>query len=78
MADSERAGSSRTRRAYRTTYPMVTAVSTSHIRARSAMPSPSEMSAAEEATPVEKGLTVEHSTPIPAPRMMVPVATIRS
>ena len=45
---------------------------------RSAMPSPREISAAEEATPVANGLTVEHSTPTPAPRMIVPVATSRS
>lgn len=57
---------------------MVTAVSTTHMMARSTMPSPSEMSAADEATPVANGLTVEHSTPMPAPRMIVPVATIRS
>lgn len=74
----DRSGLRRTRRAYRMTYATVTAVSTTHITNRSTMPSPSEMSAAEEATPVAKGFTVEQSTPIPAPRMIVPTATIRS
>ncbi len=57
---------------------MVTAVRTIHIAKRSAMPSPSEMPAAAEATPVANGFTVEASTPTPAPRMIVPVATMRS
>ena len=45
---------------------------------RKPMPSPMEMSAASEATPVANGLTVEASTPTPAPTMIVADATIRS
>ena len=42
------------------------------------MPSPIEMPAASEATPVANGFTVEASTPIPAPTRIVAAATIRS
>ena len=42
------------------------------------MPWPMPTPAASEATPVEKGLTVEPITPDPAPRKMIDAATIRS
>ena len=45
---------------------------------RRPIPSPRLMPAASEATPVANGLTVEHSTPVPAPRKMIEAATIRS
>ena len=45
---------------------------------RSTIPSPTSMPAASEATPVANGLTVEASTPVPAPRKMIDAATMRS
>ena len=36
------------------------------------------MPAASEATPVANGLTVDASTPVPAPRKMIDTATMRS
>jgi hypothetical protein len=36
------------------------------------------MPAASDATPVANGFTVEHNTPVPAPRKMIEAATSRS
>jgi hypothetical protein len=57
---------------------MVTAVSTTYMIRRSSIPSPIEMSAAPEATPVANGLIVEPIVPTPAPSRMTLAATIRS
>ena len=48
------------------------------MRIRTAIPSPRLMPAASEATPVANGFTVEHRTPVPAPRKMIAAATMRS
>ena len=45
---------------------------------RSPIPSPMLIPAESDATPVANGLTVEASTPDPAPRKMIDAATIRS
>ena len=45
---------------------------------RRPIPSPRLIPAASDATPVANGLTVEHSTPEPAPRKMIDAATMRS
>ena len=57
---------------------MAIATSTIHIAIRTPMPSPRLMPAASEATPVANGFTVEHSTPVPAPRKTIAAATMRS
>ena len=57
---------------------MTTAVSTTYMTRRSPMPSPIEMSAAPDAAPVAKGLTVEARVPIPAPSRTMLAAVSRS
>ena len=51
---------------------------TTNMRSLRPIPSPRLIPAASEATPVANGFTVEHSTPVPAPRKMIEAATIRS
>lgn len=57
---------------------MLTEVNTPYMIRRSPIPSPIEISAAPDATPVANGLIVEAIVPTPAPSRMTLAATMRS
>ena len=74
----ERDGSAFTRFAYRRTNQTPTGTRTRYMRNLKPMPSPIEIPAASDATPVANGLTVDARTPTPAPTKIVAAATMRS
>src|SRR5215204_2070742 len=73
---SDAAGSRRTRSTYRSTNQIPTASPTTRMTSRSTKPSLNGTSAKPEAIPVANGLTVDPSTPMPAPSRITNAPTM--